>query len=524
MNHLHTLEPRWFDEVRPLFFRRCGQRILVVTDGGLNYDPNDGFGLTEFLQILSSSGSLLSPPVISTAHRSGDPNASIAGAFNFATAARAVTTANYDQIWMFGISTSPLQNAERRVIAQFMQDGGGVFATGDHSTLGAGMGANLPRVRNMRNWSSIPMSSQDRHDTVAGAGKDPGYQFTDQSDDLPQRIYPHYQLQSGTWVVHPLLRSPAGDIESLPDHPHESECTVPSDLTQSMSIDGLTVQEYPADSSGTRISPVIVATSISGGRYLTDAGKPPVNPRCFGAISAYDGHRVGVGRVVCDATWHHFVNINLNGMGNPLRNPADFATGKNGLYDAAGNPTPLYQQIKRYYKNVAGWMAPSRVRWCRWWLDLVLERYRFPLIEEWEPLPHPAPWERLVQAGALVQEALDRAQGAGTAAEMVADLIGGDLSQRLFAVGKERHLMPALELRQGLLGAAMEVVARELPEDPLRLAAALKDMGADDIAREQFATARKLALGAAGEHFARAAQATARLAKALGDTEAVTAC
>ena len=84
--------------------------------------------------------------------------------------------------------------------------------------------------------------------------------------------------------------------------------------------------------------------------------------------------------------------------------------------------------------------------------------------------------------------------------------------------------MPALELRQGLLGAAMEVVARELPEDPLRLAAAVKDMGADDIARQQFAVARKLALAAAGEHFARAAQVTARLAKALGDTEAVGAC
>ncbi|NJP09642.1 MAG: hypothetical protein HC866_09275 [Leptolyngbyaceae cyanobacterium RU_5_1] len=55
----------------------------------------------------------------------------------------AVITANYDQIWLFGFNTTALSGPEQTAIANFMQSGGGVFATGDHSSIGAGMGANL---------------------------------------------------------------------------------------------------------------------------------------------------------------------------------------------------------------------------------------------------------------------------------------------------------------------------------------------------------------------------------------------
>ena len=529
-----VIDPGWWKPLHPIF-RRCGQRILVVTDGSLNYNPNDGFGLTEFLQTLATSGSVLSPPVISTAHRSGDPNATIAGAFNFApNPAPAghvpVTTANYDQIWLFGFSTSPLSSDERRVITQFMQDGGGVFATGDHSSIGAGMGANLPRVRNMREWAAVPMSTPERLDTINGPGKDPEYQFTDQSDNVPQRIYPHYEGSGATWNPHPLLRSSTGDIDVLPDHPHESECRVPPDLTLSINIPGLgNVVEYPLDPMGVRESPRVVATAISGGRYLTDFGKPPVVPRCFGAISAYNGHKVGIGRVACDATWHHFVNINLNGVGNPLRNPADFVNGKNGLYDNAGNPTPQYLQIKRYYRNLAGWLAPARIRLCRWWLDLVLERYRFPLIEEWRPLPHPCPWDPLVEAGMLVHEALDTAHGRGAATELVNDLFTGEFQEigsRLFSASvdeKERHLISAQEMRWAVLGAVMDMVFRELPESPYQLSQKLKGFE-PELAHKHFMAGARVVFAAASSHFAHAAAVTQRLAKQLHETEPEAVC
>lgn len=44
--------------------------------------------------------------------------------------------------------------------------------------------------------------------------------------------------------------------------------------------------------------------------------KAPFNAHTFGAICAYDGWRAGpngVGRVVTDATWRHFINLNLVG-------------------------------------------------------------------------------------------------------------------------------------------------------------------------------------------------------------------
>ena len=39
------------------------------------------------------------------------------------------------------------------------------------------------------------------------------------------------------------------------------------------------------------------------------------DPRAFGVIGAYDGHQGGVGRIAVDSTWHHFININIDGTG-----------------------------------------------------------------------------------------------------------------------------------------------------------------------------------------------------------------
>ncbi|HEY6287870.1 MAG TPA: hypothetical protein VIW48_00340 [Nitrospiraceae bacterium] len=78
------------------------------------------------------------------------------------------------------------------------------------------MGANLPRVRTMRNWSTIPMVSPNRHDTVLGPGKDNVKQFQDQADAIPQRIYPIFFSNDGpdnvasSWSVHPVPRHSSG--------------------------------------------------------------------------------------------------------------------------------------------------------------------------------------------------------------------------------------------------------------------------------------------------------------------------
>lgn len=456
----------------------CPQKILMVTDSSLNFGTG-GFGLSEFKDIVTSAGH-----TVSTAHRSGTAPVTIAGNFNFQTAATAVTLANYDQMWLFGFSTAALTGPEQQVIAAFMNSGGGVFATGDHSTIGAGMGNNIPRVRLMRDWAGVPMASQDRHDTVVDIGPDNIKQFSDQSDDLPQRIFPIWlsnggdQFTKSTWSVHPVLRHSSGAVDFLPDHPHESQCFGPAGVAGNFAG----VEEWPQASDGSRPGAMVAAVSVSGGRFVesgapTASGtKPPVIPKLFGAISAYDGDRANVGRVVCDATWHHFVNINLNGSGSgrEAMKPGGVATGE-------------YLKIQTYYKNTVRWLAPRGRRNCWPWLQVVAVRFTFELLEELRPEPHPCPWDPLIRIGALTEEALTREFGPGAADTIVADLLanakGAPALARAMRMRQPKtlkegesdiDLLPRTEIRRAILGELMNAIVRDLPVDAEKLAEVLR--------------------------------------------------
>lgn len=458
----------------------CPQRVLVVTDGSLDFGTG-GFGLSEFVGIVQGAGH-----TVSTARRNGGGSASIPGSFNFSTAATPVTTANYDQVWIFGFSTAAIDVDERAVIAGFMQSGGGLFATGDHATIGAGMGANIPRVNAMRNWSSVPMFDPERHDTVLNPGADAIKQFDDQADTIAQPMYPVFFSNGGpdtaaaSWSVHPVLRHPAGAVDCLPDHPHESECLAP--VPGAGNFAG--VEQWPAPvGGGARIAPVVVGVTVSAGRFITDLGKPPVRPHSFGAISAYDGDAARVGRIVCDATWHHFVNINLNGAG---ATPDTTMTARTGLY-VAGNPTPEYEKIQRYFLNTVRWLAPRNRRNCWPVLQAALARFDFEMLEFELPQPHPCPWDPLQAIGRLAEDAVTRHWGPGAMAEIVDELLSSSdgspgLAQLLkphygkAANGRgEPSLLPLHELRRAVLGSMVNVIAHHLPADEEKLADILGD-------------------------------------------------
>jgi hypothetical protein len=328
---------------------------------------------------------------ITTANRRNDPTADIQN-FNFDTP----NLADFDEIWLFGVERgfSPsLTDQELRALSQFMDGGGGVFATGDHEDLGVAMCGRVPRVRSMRKWHwpnpgpngepvAPPVGGLDRLDTLR-QGPSAGFQFDDQSDVVPQnispRMYPGWRFPwkfLWTFHPHPVLCGPRGVIRVLPDHPHEGECYVPSDLTASFTFDGYTIEEYPAVAAGPRLTPEVIATStIVGGRSAGDV-KGPVTPRSFGAIGVWDGHRVARGRVLVDATWHHFFNINLvgdPGSPDPLKQ-IGFLASPAGL--------AAYEEIKDYFRNIAVWLArPQRhicMRWralwaCRWNHRLVMD-------------------------------------------------------------------------------------------------------------------------------------------------------
>lgn len=533
--------PPWLDDI--LFpWRICAQRILVVADG-LDFNETNGFGLTQFLLTLETAAPFGLAPIIHIAHRDNNPAAASAAmqakftfhpGFTFVDGSAAHALMNggvrrFDQLWLFGITDDAIGDDEVRVIASFMAARGGVFATGDHETLGRGMSGRLPRVRKMREWAAVPVGGQGRIDTVNEPSPGGPWTFDSQSDTLAQRIFPHFDEPSpGTYVAHPLLRYGAsgnfqtGVVDVLPDHPHESECLAGWDLADPYTlVAGVDPVEFPPlPGAAAPFAPQIVATSISGGRILE---KGPVHPRCFGAISAYDGHRVGKGRIVCDATWHHFVNINLDGTGN--------SSGHHGLQDALPTlpptytPNAAYLKIKQYFRNIAEWVGP--VRRCRWYIDLVVERFRYPLLEEVSVLPPKPGWPELVELGAKVEGALDARCGRGTGAGLVQELLAdrphalalagvrdalGDSGEKIAG-----SLVPPLELTRGLLGALAMGVFAGLPRSPWELRKVFeKNRDLDALADQTLDKALQAGLGIAREHYAQAAQRTLAAVEVLG--------
>ena len=407
------------------WFRECTPKVLVVTDG-LSFNAASSFGLNEFVDTLRASTVHGMVPNVRTAlfnpntgpgnELSFDAVTNHITNYKFADATHGVLKSRYDVVFILGSggAAGPLLTSEAgalEAMTAFMQAGGGVFCTGDHADLGAGLCKDIPRVRNMRLWTAgVPSAGgTDRLTTnLPGRGDLPAsndtYEFSDQSDRFPQRLHVNFRTVSGgVDLAHPLLQVPAAlrAIEVFPDHPHEGECVLPAALTTKLA-DGVT-DEWPVAALGTRTPPEVVAVTMSSGNRFP--GKSSVVPRSFIAICAYDGQTANVGRVVTDATWHHFVNINI----------------KPGMSALAGRDL---SDIKQYYANLATWLMPKHVRMCLRFPLIVRELVRFPLFEELVPIPRPQ-WSgpRLLDVGRLVEQSMLTRMTDGEVGALIHDLL-----------------------------------------------------------------------------------------------------
>jgi len=483
--------------------RLCRPRILIVTEPDLSYGSG-GFGLLRVLEALTTDSGVRTKPALTLAYRDVHPNPVNVGTdsytvlnnFNFATAATAVTVANYDQIWLFGRSGSSTMNLpanQIEVIARFMNSGGGVFATGDHGVIGQPLCGSLPRIRRMREWSSIPMGGEtnidqavQRIDTVVDPGADGLYNFSDQGDNIPQRIFPHYTVTAHATTrwraqIHPLLMLPGAlvvrdgstgnvnfnrDIDVLPDHPHESVCyavTNAATLGATYTVGGLSFAEFPAQQAnpGQRVPASLVASGVSGGRAVQNGvWKPPVQPRMFGLISAWDGRLASAyagqsqrpGRIVCDSTWHHYVNVNLNGM------------------RPGGVPDANLQKIYSYYRNIQSWLQPANRVVCRLWWDLLVLRMHPRLVEELSVLEDLKPWPVRVGLGREALAILREEGGAEAADEFLDAVLQSDAKSAEITdlLANDRIGETDIDadiLRAGALGALLTRMAEELPNE-----------------------------------------------------------
>lgn len=453
-------------------FKECTPKLLVVTDG-LSFDATDGFGLTQFVSTLASSTIHGMTPQVVTKVRP------IGAGFRFDDATEGVLKSRYDVVFILGIygaSTNPLSPGEKAALGNFMQAGGGVFATGDHQDLGASMSADLMRVRAMRLWTAgTPhVSNTTRLSTNVSAGNELE-DFVDQSDIVPQNLYPNFRTVAGNpgvvgrpGMAHPVLQmAPTPGvanpvIEVFPDHPHEGECVVPSNLSTTYPL-GAGVDEWPAAPGGARVSPEAVAHTMSHGsgfQFGPTGPKEALVPRAFIAICAYDGQLANVGRVVTDATWHHFVNVNLDGT----------TSGLLGLQSSAGVDGPVLTRIRQYYRNLATWLMPKTTRRCLRFPHFLLELRKYPLFEEVVvphvpigPDPDPLP---LVQLGKAVVDSLLLREPAFVAETLLddalQDAIGEKAAAKLFAMPSRLGNLTPRELAFGALGAIADSVLNTL--------------------------------------------------------------
>jgi hypothetical protein len=401
-------------------------RVLMVVDGfGFRdasfsvIDPTDDwFSLTYFV------GALASEPTfqLTKAHRGVDPGnpADPSVIMNFRFDQHDLSL--YHVILLFGFASDTdvlgsghperLSDPELFRLAGFMQTGGGVFATGDHESLGRPLCGLVPRVRSMRKWffpldgGSVPRQFGEPdappavHTTIDGVLKrrldttmtdwadlDPsgGNWFDDQSDDNPQVLefrFPQVTNADGTtgfvcwvdpvfgaWDAHPVLYTVLGVGRDYPDHMHEGECITPWETDRVFTFQGTSFPEYPPAASGPLPLPQIVAWSFSNGTSIDNhhgephVGDPePAEFRPFGAIGVYDGRPANVGRVVVDSTFHHFVDINL--IGDPTA--PDPKT--KGFTTPAGQP--ILDTLGQYYRSIVFWLAPPSAQMAAWHLML----------------------------------------------------------------------------------------------------------------------------------------------------------
>lgn len=390
-------------------------RVLIVGDKNPEFtlDFSEGnVGLSEFIKALEINSVNLGLYVdfkITKVHRAKVDDSEVKTDFRF-NKPEMFNPKDYDEIWFFGMSRFEdpvsLKDDELKIISQFMDNGGGVFATGDHQDIGNGLCARIPRVRSMRKWyfpagpKGEPVAppvgvigmdqgqdSSKRHDTLR-EGNDSGYQFDDQSDDIPQQIIPKmystiFWTKEGIFkkrYPHPLLSKSPGVINVLPDHMHEGECYVDEDLTKTFTFDGYTITEYPIlPKTGKPLKPEVIAEAIVIGGHITEdfPKDPATTAKIFGVLGAYDGHKVNVGRIAVDSTWHHFVNINV--IGQIPHNQKDK---KHQGFNHSDESKKVYNDIKTYWRNLGVWLAPKKIQKSILATALWAIRWSYPLVEE----------------------------------------------------------------------------------------------------------------------------------------------
>lgn len=342
-----------------------------------------------------------------------------------------------DLVWLFGFGQGApsLSKAVVTRLTDFMNQGGGVFATGDHECMGRALVGDLPRVRHMRmGWLAGPPACggpssrlDDRINTVV-QDDHPGHSSGRESDSIPKRILPTFQWcpQCGTQRPHALVASSGdGAILHLPDHVHEGVC-----------LETATAFE---DFGSKTVSFEVGALSLVCAGAGTDASTLIRKARLSPTVAAYSHEAYG--RIVVDSTIHHWLTKNLDAF-KCTRHMSEFA---------------------RYFGNIALWLlrkrrtAPQACQLLN--LAVLSSQFQHPMIAEMSQEAEPL-------LGGLVMEMLALVLSECWAHQVVDDVIYSSaeasdqlLIRNLARAANDRERAGATRalrrgLRTGVVGAA----------------------------------------------------------------------
>jgi hypothetical protein len=339
--------PDW-ERHYPWWPRPVTVKILFYADGGVRFDGGSFLGLKQVIATLTAHHYPWVRFAVTTVNRAVDPTAT---RDNLDLAAALALDA-FDELWIYSAAAAPqLTAAELAAAAAFTDTHqGGVLITGDHADLGAAFG-NLPRAGKMRQLPAPP-AAPGPWNTTLRRGANAAYEFDDQSDSYPQPLRLKWYWGGWLWrAPHPLLCSPVGPIDIFPDHQHEGEAIAPPPVPAG---------EWP---QGHRSEVIAWGT-------IEDPSSTSVG-RQIGILSVYEGHQVGVGRIVADSTWHHHFDINLRGLPG--------VAGRSGFVTpGTGDWLTTAKKIEHFYVNAAIWLAPPRaqaaMRAAAWWATLWSDR------------------------------------------------------------------------------------------------------------------------------------------------------
>lgn len=318
---------RVIDISRFPWFRVPAQvKIAIYAEGSIRFDGGSFDGLKRVIATLNADPWPWVEFEITLIHRGTDPSAAIQN-----KRLDEIGLKDFDELWLFGASGGNLlSDAEIAAVEAFMNAGGGVLHTGDHASLGQGIAGSIKRVGAMRKYPA-PEAQMGVWNNTLRSGADGNYSFNDQSDETPQTIRLRYYHQWRVWpsfaqrkFPHPLMCGSSGPITVFPDHQHEGEAIEPA---------AYPVADWP-EKDGFQPKVEVIAW---GRIEAPDADQG----REVGLVSVYDGHRVGVGRIAADSTWHHWFDINLDG------------------FAATPTGTVHLSKIEEYFLNVAAWLAPK---------------------------------------------------------------------------------------------------------------------------------------------------------------------